>query len=360
MSTFAINLRTAQVEFDYRESDNLNNLNNQNNQKNMCRYYNTPRGCNLGSKCSFAHIQEKPKKTRLCRYYDSPKGCNLGSKCGFAHGRDELDISAERECKFGTECQFSGCPYTHPQKMCRDWEAFGTCKNSKDCKFLHRERVEKVQVKTELKEVGVKGEIQKPVIEEKVIVIEEKENVPKAKLDWNKVVETVFEGVEKPKSSSWADEMEEISEEDCYLDDFEYMSTAYSISTKDIEGIDTVDSYENSDKEEEDGYEKLEKKILQEMIEENDFSDENVEQSNSSEECEKKDTISKDINEMNERLYGHMGVIKTKLYPGISMAITRDKMLHTMPYSEQDDIETKKLKVLESILVELRILNSKQ
>ncbi|CAI2722588.1 unnamed protein product [Schistosoma spindalis] len=50
----------------------------------ICRYFNTKRGCWYGDNCRFLHI---PNKKPPCKFYDLTTGCCYGENCHFSHDR---------------------------------------------------------------------------------------------------------------------------------------------------------------------------------------------------------------------------------------------------------------------------------
>ena len=269
----------------------------------------------------FGYNEKKAQKTRLCRFFSSPRGCRDGDKCPFAHGREQLEIFSDRECKFGLDCNKDGCPFIHPKKACKDWEAFGTCNKGESCTFVHDERkscglvkdapCKDLPVKKTMKEVGVQTasetepdtpepkdipsyatiaatEAEKPAAKKSWNEIVDNifkdvvEIPPTAKKSWNEIVDTIFKDVEMPKSISWADEMDMIEAEK------EQMSSEEDKGdTNDFEIVAEPVEKETKEKEEE----------------------------------------------------------------------NKPSGLLSMPYLDSDDIKIKKLKVLGQIMIELRILN---
>lgn len=67
-------------------------------------------------------------KIGLCKYYSSPKGCDNGNKCSFAHGKDEI---IKKKCLNGIKCWNENCIYNHP----KDWNPEN---NKKECFICYK------------------------------------------------------------------------------------------------------------------------------------------------------------------------------------------------------------------------------
>lgn len=89
------------------------------------------------------NINIKKEKTQLCRFFKSPKGCNKGSKCKFAHGEVELK-KLTKPCFTGSKCYKKDCQFLHPEgwnyknniKVCEFFKN-GYCINEDNCRFEH-------------------------------------------------------------------------------------------------------------------------------------------------------------------------------------------------------------------------------
>lgn len=94
------------------------------------------------------NINIKKDKTQLCMYYKSPKGCDRGDKCSFAHGKIELK-QFMKPCFSGLKCYKKDCKYYHPKdwnyknniKTCEFFKN-GYCKNEDNCTFEHKKNHE--------------------------------------------------------------------------------------------------------------------------------------------------------------------------------------------------------------------------
>lgn len=57
-------------------------------------------------------MKEKGYKTELCKYYNSTRGCDKGNKCSFAHGKEE---KRRKKCKNYERCWNEHCNFEHPE-----------------------------------------------------------------------------------------------------------------------------------------------------------------------------------------------------------------------------------------------------
>lgn len=121
MSNFSINLKTAEVKFDF--------------------------------------TSRPARKTIPCRNWEETGSCNYGKNCLYKHEGEEGDINGvavndttpsqfQEECKFNPYCKYRDtCRFAHPEKkidytktkMCPNLATFGKCANVKQCKFAHLE-----------------------------------------------------------------------------------------------------------------------------------------------------------------------------------------------------------------------------
>lgn len=82
-------------------------------------------------------------KTQLCRFYNSPKGCDKGGNCSFAHNEIELK-QIMKPCFSGLKCYKKDCKYSHPEgwnfkdniTICEFFKK-GYCINEDNCNFKH-------------------------------------------------------------------------------------------------------------------------------------------------------------------------------------------------------------------------------
>mmetsp|Transcript_16026 Transcript_16026/g.29063 ORF Transcript_16026/g.29063 Transcript_16026/m.29063 type:complete len:857 (-) Transcript_16026:234-2804(-) len=76
-------------------------------------------------------------KTELCRYFNSPKGCIFGVKCNYAHGENELKFNKlmDLEAAGLVDVEVFRC------HVCLTWVATGACPFDQRCTRLHDPRV---------------------------------------------------------------------------------------------------------------------------------------------------------------------------------------------------------------------------
>jgi len=72
-------------------------------------------------------------KTELCRYFNSEKGCPFGNKCNYAHGEDELKYTKLMDLKRAGLIDIE-IFRTHP---CLTWVSTGACPFDHRCMGLH-------------------------------------------------------------------------------------------------------------------------------------------------------------------------------------------------------------------------------
>jgi hypothetical protein len=72
-------------------------------------------------------MDNKKYKVELCKYYNSPKGCDKGIKCPFAHGEDDI----KNNCLSGINCWNENCIYNHP-------EGWNPENNKKECLICYK------------------------------------------------------------------------------------------------------------------------------------------------------------------------------------------------------------------------------
>lgn len=108
-------------------------------------------------------INIKKEKTQLCRFFKTPKGCDKGTKCKFAHGEIELK-KVIKPCISGSECYKKDCKYYHPKdwnyknniKICEFFKN-GYCINENNCRFEH------VKDNYEIGDNNIEGNINKDI-----------------------------------------------------------------------------------------------------------------------------------------------------------------------------------------------------
>ncbi|KAL3800441.1 hypothetical protein HJC23_011678, partial [Cyclotella cryptica] len=80
-------------------------------------------------------------KTELCRYYNTPKGCVFGDKCNYAHGEQELKFNKLMDLEAAQLIDVEVFR-THP---CFTWVATGACPFDQRCTRLHDPRINGLQ-----------------------------------------------------------------------------------------------------------------------------------------------------------------------------------------------------------------------
>ncbi|KAL7489279.1 hypothetical protein ACHAW6_014864 [Cyclotella cf. meneghiniana] len=80
-------------------------------------------------------------KTELCRYYNTPKGCVFGDKCNYAHGEQELKFNKLIDLEAAQLIDVEVFR-THP---CFTWVATGACPFDQRCTRLHDPRINGLQ-----------------------------------------------------------------------------------------------------------------------------------------------------------------------------------------------------------------------
>jgi len=76
-------------------------------------------------------------KTELCRYYNTPKGCIFGDQCNYAHGENDLKFNKlmDLEAAGLVDVEVFRC------HVCMTWVATGACPFDQRCTRLHDPRV---------------------------------------------------------------------------------------------------------------------------------------------------------------------------------------------------------------------------
>mmetsp|Transcript_6478 Transcript_6478/g.11492 ORF Transcript_6478/g.11492 Transcript_6478/m.11492 type:complete len:853 (-) Transcript_6478:202-2760(-) len=76
-------------------------------------------------------------KTELCRFFNTPKGCVFGDKCNYAHGENELKFNKllDLEAAGLVDVEIFRC------HVCSTWVATGACPFDQRCTRLHDPRV---------------------------------------------------------------------------------------------------------------------------------------------------------------------------------------------------------------------------
>lgn len=111
--------------------------------KQVCRKFNTPKGCNFGAGCRFKHEKEDGAKVERisCRFFQTKKGCKKGSSCPFSHG----DVAVASSMSAAAASSSAQVPAPEratasdpvPKKQCDAFTKTGKCSRGSSCRFAH-------------------------------------------------------------------------------------------------------------------------------------------------------------------------------------------------------------------------------